>query len=349
MGFRIRKSFGGKNFRVNISKSGVGYSYGVNGFRKTKMANGRNRTTISLKGTGFSYVSESSKAIKSSNQTRNNQSITSMQEKMENDIDNVNEILFEESNEEEFVNAVQKAKKMYNLAILLIIIGCFCIFGGGFIVCSFVLIPLGIYLMYNFKKNLKVNVEYEFDENENEYSEYKEVWLKLNKNQKLWEIITSTTNTDTRYTSGASRSVGRQIVRFTEKVFPYLAVDNQKILSLKLRKKEILFLPDKLLIIQGSQIALVNYPEMSIKLSEKRFAEDECVASDSKVVDHTWQYVNKNGTPDKRFANNRQIPVCLYGTIEISDLRNNFCVELQMSSYDIYTEIKDKIKKSIKK
>lgn len=59
MGFRIRKSFGTKGFRVNISKSGIGYSVGTKGARITKTASGRTRTTASIPGTGISYTSES--------------------------------------------------------------------------------------------------------------------------------------------------------------------------------------------------------------------------------------------------------------------------------------------------
>ena len=36
---------------------------------------------------------------------------------------------------------------------------------------------------------------------------------------------------------------------------------------------------------------------------------------DAQILD-TWQYVNKNGTADKRFKNNRQLPKCNYGSVE---------------------------------
>lgn len=60
MGFRFRKSIklpGG--FRINASKSGIGYSWGTKGFRVTKTAKGTTRTTTSIPGTGISYVTES--------------------------------------------------------------------------------------------------------------------------------------------------------------------------------------------------------------------------------------------------------------------------------------------------
>ena len=60
MGFRFRKSKklpGGA--RVNLSNSGVGFSWGFKGFRKTWKAGGGTRTTYSIPGTGLSYVKES--------------------------------------------------------------------------------------------------------------------------------------------------------------------------------------------------------------------------------------------------------------------------------------------------
>ena len=62
MGFRFRKSINlGGGFRINLSKSGVGYSWGVKGYRITKTAKGTVRKTVSIPGTGISYVQETGK------------------------------------------------------------------------------------------------------------------------------------------------------------------------------------------------------------------------------------------------------------------------------------------------
>lgn len=58
MGLRFRKSSKAGPFRVNFSKSGVGYSVGGKGFRFTKKANGGYRTTASIPGTGISSVND---------------------------------------------------------------------------------------------------------------------------------------------------------------------------------------------------------------------------------------------------------------------------------------------------
>ena len=61
MGMRFRKSKNLGGFRLNLSKSGIGGSVGCKGFRVTKKANGGTRTTLSVPGTGLSYVKETGK------------------------------------------------------------------------------------------------------------------------------------------------------------------------------------------------------------------------------------------------------------------------------------------------
>lgn len=61
MGLRFRKSINMGPFRLNLSKSGVGYSVGGKGFRFTKKANGGYRTTLYLPGTGISHVEDTKK------------------------------------------------------------------------------------------------------------------------------------------------------------------------------------------------------------------------------------------------------------------------------------------------
>jgi len=55
MGFIFRKSVNLGPFRVNVSKSGFGYSVGGRGFRVGKDARGRKYHSFSIPGTGVSY------------------------------------------------------------------------------------------------------------------------------------------------------------------------------------------------------------------------------------------------------------------------------------------------------
>lgn len=74
MGFRFRKSINlGGGIKLNFSKSGVGISAGIPGFRVTKKAGGRTQTTIGIPGTGISYTT-SSKAKKKTSSAKSSSS-----------------------------------------------------------------------------------------------------------------------------------------------------------------------------------------------------------------------------------------------------------------------------------
>ena len=55
MGFFYRKSVNFGPFRVNLSKSGVGYSVGGKGFRVGKSARGGSYNSFGVPGTGVGY------------------------------------------------------------------------------------------------------------------------------------------------------------------------------------------------------------------------------------------------------------------------------------------------------
>ncbi len=61
MGWSYRKSTRIGPFRVNFSRSGVGYSVGVKGFRAGINSRGRSYTSVSIPGTGLRYTSSPGK------------------------------------------------------------------------------------------------------------------------------------------------------------------------------------------------------------------------------------------------------------------------------------------------
>ena len=58
MGWRFRRSVGIGPLRWNLSKSGIGYSWGVPGIRVSTTPNGRRYLWLSLPGTGLAWSKE---------------------------------------------------------------------------------------------------------------------------------------------------------------------------------------------------------------------------------------------------------------------------------------------------
>ncbi|GAA4427290.1 DUF4236 domain-containing protein [Bremerella cremea] len=55
MGFSFRKSYTFGPLRINLSKSGVGFSFGMKGLRAGMSSNGRKYVSASVPGTGARY------------------------------------------------------------------------------------------------------------------------------------------------------------------------------------------------------------------------------------------------------------------------------------------------------
>jgi DNA polymerase-3 subunit epsilon len=83
-------------------------------------------------------------------------------------------------------------------------------------------------------------------------------------------------------------------------------------------KHSLAFLPDHVLVRSASKWSELDYSDLRVAYHPQRFIESGEVPRDSERVGTTWQYVNKNGGPDRRFNNNRQLPVMLYGEVELT-------------------------------
>jgi hypothetical protein len=67
----------------------------------------------------------------------------------------------------------------------------------------------------------------------------------------------------------------------------------------------------------GRDFAIVDLRDLHLEATSFRFIEDEEVPSDSEVVGHAWEKANKDGSRDRRFVSNRQIPIARYGRITV--------------------------------
>lgn len=84
--------------------------------------------------------------------------------------------------------------------------------------------------------------------------------------------------------------------------------------SVRIQGKTLYFLPDGLLVLEGSRYGSVSYQELRVATRPSRFIVD-VAPRDAEVVGHTWKHPRKDGGPDRRFANNRQLPICLFEEI----------------------------------
>ena len=67
----------------------------------------------------------------------------------------------------------------------------------------------------------------------------------------------------------------------------------------------------------GTNFALIDITELGVASASADFTETEVVPSDAQIIGSTWAKANKNGTRDRRFAHNRELPIMRYGFLNL--------------------------------
>jgi hypothetical protein len=132
----------------------------------------------------------------------------------------------------------------------------------------------------------------------------------------VWHVDAAGRVYDRKYHAGASQLVRRSLTTVREQAPPYVTT-NVPVHAIKAGRNSLFLFPDRLLIYNGSDIGAISYASLEIAADTTRFIEESSVPADAHVVDYTWRYVNKSGGPDRRFSNNRQLPICLYDELTL--------------------------------
>lgn len=313
MGLNFRKSINlGCGFRINLSKSGIGYSWGVGGFRITKTAKGTIRRTASIRGTGISYTSETGTRKRDTVQNREQNNYYDT----ENIVNSSADLILSEGLTDILSAARSRILIDYIANIGMIFSTILMFVKIYFVISLLIFIILKIYI----RTFGVIDLDYVIDDDQKDV-----VFQRINPfarialSEKCWRIIQSNKVIDKKYTGGASNSIKRVLCKtFQRAVFPFKS--STAAVSFKSGNETLIFLPDKLFIIQGNKIGALDYNDISTSVCNTRFIEDGIVPKDTHIIGNTWQYVNKSGGPDKRFKNNRKLPICQYGEIKLKSV-----------------------------
>lgn len=165
------------------------------------------------------------------------------------------------------------------------------------------------------QRRFEMELHYEMDEQSQQvYQQLGSHFSSFAGSARIWQYLNAQHTSDIKRNAGASQLIKRTAIRGISgnQVPIRYFITNVAIPCLKLNNLEFYFLPERMLIKRGNTFAAVFYRNLRISGNITRFIEEEAVPGDAKVVDRTWRYVNKSGGPDRRFNNNRQLPICAY-------------------------------------
>lgn len=326
MPFYLRKSISAGPFRFNLSKSGVGLSVGVRGLR---IGTGPRGHFIHASASGFYYrasLGGGGRRPVSTTHPRpvprhwNNNSVDMVE------IESGDVLAMTDAEFKDLLDEINRKCAQVRFASLLGWASGGIAVGTGLALSNpiaLLLVPPAYLLGRWLDSYLRATVLY-YDLDDAVAVAYRQVvdaFEEMGRCARAWHVSASGSILDTttwKRNAGATALINRSAITLTLHL-PNVVKCNLDPPYLRAGKQEIYFFPDFALVFDGHRAGAISYPQLHVEVQQGQQIERD-VANDAKVVGHTWQHPNKKGGPDRRFAYNRQIPVCLYDEVYLTSL-----------------------------
>lgn len=306
MSFYLRKSVSVGPFRFNLSGSGVGVSVGVKGLRVGTGPRG-NYVHLGRGGVYYRHTFGSQQPAPPPPQVGYRE------------IESIAASSIADGSSEELLSELRAKQRKLPLrpsafvaAVLLLLVGFNT--GSEWLIALLAIAGLALVLAAGYRDRMVKTtvILYDFEPAiEEAFRRFSEWAHTLASARRMWHVTASARVRDRKYHAGASDVVRRNVTTLRTSA-PPLVKTNVSVPSISAGRQTLYFLPDRLLVYDATGIGAVSYRTLEIVASSTHFIESGGVPGDATVVGTTWQYTNKSGGPDRRFRDNRQIPICLY-------------------------------------
>ena len=350
MGFYVRKSISVGPFRFGLSKSGVNVSAGVKGFR---VGTGPRGNYVHMGLGGIYYRTTLPRNQGTGRPTAGPQSVSSVPPQtgqgarplgqvlpnplpptparpppsltpQMNDIDSASAADIIDSSSADLLNEIntkQKKIRLWPVALVLSVIAALTalVYWPAWAAGTAALLGAIVVFFAHQRDALTKTVVLFYDMDptlEKAYEAFHQWALQMAGCANVWHVEAQGKAADTKYNAGATHVVRRNPTHIRRSQPPYVKT-NVDTVAVGVGAQTLHFFPDRLLIFDARGVGAVSYARLQLIAGATRFVEDGAVPRDATVVDRTWKYVNKKGGADKRFKDNRQLPVCLYDELSI--------------------------------
>ena len=148
------------------------------------------------------------------------------------------------------------------------------------------------------------------------YYRMRDTFAALSECQKVWNVLTEKAIDRIAERSNANTAVTRTFLSFSLNSCDLIQWE-QKVPHLPNRTGGDMYIYPGFILYRASKqaFALIDSRDVQLRFVSTQFTETDPVPSDSQIVGRTWAKCNKDGSPDRRFRDNYQIPVAHYGTL----------------------------------
>ncbi|MEO1348934.1 MAG: hypothetical protein AAFW84_09055 [Cyanobacteria bacterium J06635_15] len=199
----------------------------------------------------------------------------------------------------------------------------------------FLVLMAATFLLYRAdlkRKTTPLFYQFSDDYSERKFSNGITSFSSLATTRSSWRLKSKIAVSDWKRNAGSNSALIRQRSRIGQQN-PTLLKTNVEVWGVNAGSIKLYLLPDRFFVFQDGVYSAVPYSEVEASFQDLEYVEQEALPSDATIIGKTWKYIRRDGGPDRRFKNNRQLPIVRYGVVAFSS--SNFTAYLIVSSLNI--------------
>jgi hypothetical protein len=163
-----------------------------------------------------------------------------------------------------------------------------------------------------------VTLEVEMDvDAQSAYNKFLSCFKDLLASQYIWDITSASGIDRVKTRSAAGLAVTRRRTTFELASAAGITSSRPSACLKNLNGADIYIYPGFFVMFNSpTELGVVELSDLSVEFSRTQFVEQEALPSDSARVGEVWERSNKDGSRDKRYAENKLLPVMEYGELE---------------------------------
>ena len=322
MGWYMRRSFRiAPGVRVNLSKSGLGLSFGVRGFR---VSTGPRGSYVHMGRGGIYYRQRIDGAPGRPAHRAAAPPVPPEQDAVWDDpISTVPVAELVDSSSAHVLAALNGRMRSPAYAGIVFVCGCVASL-ALYLIHPVLLLLMGAFTVYLTWLTDQIDqarrtshLFYGFDDAS------RECWLALNRGLyalsqacRVWRVEGLAATAGGNRNAAPGRLTRRRTARVCQEP-PAYVVSNVTPYCIDLGAQKLSFMPDRLFVWQQGTYGAVDYTNLAVEWGSTSAIEDGPLPPDAAVIGSIWEHANKDGSPDRRFASNRELPIANYGYLTL--------------------------------
>ena len=148
------------------------------------------------------------------------------------------------------------------------------------------------------------------------FSDFVKCFKDVMNSQFIWDVTSASDVDRVKTRSAAAISVSRRLTTFGTDSVPGISFPHKPAHLKNLNGADIFIYPGFFIMYNSpTDLGIIGLAELSVSFSLTQFVEQEVVPADSRKVGEVWERANKDGSRDKRYSDNRVLPLMEYGEL----------------------------------